>query len=400
MKNGIISLLSLVLSLGFCAGASFVYEGAFYGASGEPEANCDFTITLRLYEGADKDAKPRWERRNLKVRTDENGLFRILVDDRLGLNDDEPTPTPELAAVLRSAASKTLSVGIKIGSAAEIAPRQTISVAPYAQHAADASAAFGDFGVPGNLRAQSAVVLDQSKSASGQLGRLEVAGTFSAGSLVCESVTSTVTSAFLGGIETKRDVKANGLEATGAVIAGQTATIGRDLVLTTGALSVNDAAVIPRPGMIALWFDYAGTGRPPDGWAFCDGGPGRPDLRGRFLVGAGGSDGNTGKASDGGVPYQVGDTGGEMTVELTVGQLPQHSHGVDLRYFDKTLTSSVKAEAYAPPGSARRDGAGVNPSPSSTYAGGSSSSPYGNAAPHENRPAYTALYYIIKVDAQ
>ena len=53
----------------------------------------------------------------------------------------------------------------------------------------------------------------------------------------------------------------------------------------------------------------------PVGWALCDGSNGTPDLRDRFIVGAGGS-------------YNVGNTGGSNTVTLTTSQIPSHSHGV------------------------------------------------------------------------
>jgi microcystin-dependent protein len=51
----------------------------------------------------------------------------------------------------------------------------------------------------------------------------------------------------------------------------------------------------------------------PANWALCDGQNGTPDLRGRFIVGAGSS-------------YSVGATGGAETITLSTAQLPVHSH--------------------------------------------------------------------------
>lgn len=53
-------------------------------------------------------------------------------------------------------------------------------------------------------------------------------------------------------------------------------------------LKIDDAiaAVIPT-GLICLWSGAADA--LPAGWALCNGSNGTPDLRGRFLVGAGGS---------------------------------------------------------------------------------------------------------------
>lgn len=66
-------------------------------------------------------------------------------------------------------------------------------------------------------------------------------------------------------------------------------------------------------GGIIMW--SGASNNIPDGWALCNGQNGTPDLRGRFIVGAGGS-------------YEVGNTGGQEKVTLTVEQLPTHSHGV------------------------------------------------------------------------
>ena len=66
------------------------------------------------------------------------------------------------------------------------------------------------------------------------------------------------------------------------------------------------------PGAIIMW--SGSINDIPVGWALCDGSNGTPDLRDRFIVGAGGA-------------YNPGNTGGAESVTLTVAQMPQHSHG-------------------------------------------------------------------------
>jgi microcystin-dependent protein len=65
------------------------------------------------------------------------------------------------------------------------------------------------------------------------------------------------------------------------------------------------------PGAIIMW--SGSVNDIPVGWALCDGSNGTPDLRDRFIVGAGGA-------------YSPGNTGGAESVTLTVAQMPQHNH--------------------------------------------------------------------------
>lgn len=65
------------------------------------------------------------------------------------------------------------------------------------------------------------------------------------------------------------------------------------------------------PGAIIMW--SGSINDIPVGWALCDGSNGTPDLRDRFIVGAGGE-------------YSPGNTGGAKSVTLTVAQMPQHNH--------------------------------------------------------------------------
>jgi microcystin-dependent protein len=85
------------------------------------------------------------------------------------------------------------------------------------------------------------------------------------------------------------------------------------------ATSVSGNGTVPLGGII-MW---SGT-TPPTGWAICDGGnySGRqtPDLRGRFVVGAGQGPGLSNRT--------LGIGGGSETVTLAVGQLPAHNHVV------------------------------------------------------------------------
>ena len=122
----------------------------------------------------------------------------------------------------------------------------------------------------------------------------------------------------------------------------------------------------------------------PDKWHLCDGtivnDIQTPDLRGRFLVGAG-SDAGTGVTFDavtGAVSgqYAPGDTGGEVAHLLTVAEMPSHAHSYQAPVAGRVTTGSnvdIRAQTPSTTGSAGGD----------NY--------------HENRPPYYAVAWIMKV---
>lgn len=190
-------------------------------------------------------------------------------------------------------------------------------------------------------------------------------------------------------------------------------------LLTTGVefpdSSVQTTAV--QSGFIIEW--YGNVGSIPPGWKVCDGTNGTPNLRDKFIAGAG-------------LSYAVGSQGGLATVTLTTAQLPTHSHPVTLAGTDaqgshthpvSLSTVGNHTHPFSPsrgvrigPGytsQAGWSGATLNPIgsvPAHTHtssnlpAGGdhthtvslslANTSGGGNA--HENRPPYFALLYLMK----
>jgi hypothetical protein len=181
-----------------------------------------------------------------------------------------------------------------------------------------------------------------------------------------------------------------------AVTVAKIQTIGANRLLgnntgavaNVGAVQVNtnmlDTTVLQRlipPGGIIMW---SGTiANIPAGWALCNGLNGTPDLRDRFIVGAG----NT---------YAVGATGGANTVTLTVAQMPSHNHAIT----DPGHTHNVISYAGISSGSVRINSAticcGSGPTTSSSTTGITINN-RGSDQAHENRPPYYALAYIMKL---
>ena len=115
-------------------------------------------------------------------------------------------------------------------------------------------------------------------------------------------------------------------------------------------------------GVIVMWSGSIDS--IPEGWTLCDGTNGTPDLRNRFIVGIGDE-------------YAQGDIGGEKEHLLTIDEMPSHNHTI---WHDGGI-------AYVEWAHHRETNRG-GPTETS-YSGGNQ--------PHENRPPYYALAYIMKL---
>ena len=138
-------------------------------------------------------------------------------------------------------------------------------------------------------------------------------------------------------------------------------------------------AAIPSGGII-IW--SGSSGAIPSGWYLCDGNNSTPDLRARFVVGAGNG-------------YAVGNTGGSDSVTLSSSQMPTHFHNVWTRNESaidgsRGTSNANTADHHWTNGGGYRQAhrSGTYYAPTSNNQGGSGS--------HENRPPYYALCYIMK----
>ena len=119
-------------------------------------------------------------------------------------------------------------------------------------------------------------------------------------------------------------------------------------------------------GSIVIWSGAADA--VPTGWALCDGTNGTPDLRGRFVLGAGGK-------------YPPEDVGGAETVTLSLNQIPAHRHTIN------TKSNATSLGVIPRPALASNTGRDYSLDTSLT----------GSSEPHENMPPYYALCYIMRV---
>ena len=137
-------------------------------------------------------------------------------------------------------------------------------------------------------------------------------------------------------------------------------------------------------GMIILW--YGDTSNVPTGFVLCDGSNSTPDLRDRFVIGAGNN-------------FSAGSTGGNNSLTLTEANLPSHRHFVvsnDLGGQNRT-NSNVSANNQVRKGT----GAGnlyesYNLASTGSDAASGRSSAVGSGTAIDNKPLYRALCYIMK----
>ena len=172
------------------------------------------------------------------------------------------------------------------------------------------------------------------------------------------------------------------------------------VAVTATAAQINTP--IPVGGII-IWSGSAAA--IPTGWLLCDGTNSTPNLRDRFVVGAG-------------TTYAVGATGGAATVTLTAAQMPSHTHTLASGTVDAGGSHNhISGYSVFTDGNAGRYGStdtGVGAARHSLLAGPDGVSPLvstaanhshtlsgstgsiGSGTAHENLPPYYALCYIMK----
>jgi len=175
-----------------------------------------------------------------------------------------------------------------------------------------------------------------------------------------------------GALEVSGSVTMNGITAQTASLNGDISSAGT----VTANKFVGYGAVPLR--CIMMWSGPASE--VPDGWALCNGqvveGIATPNLSGRFLVGFDPGDGD----------YNiVGRTGGEAKHRLTESEMPPHRHNNRCHTMGYTARFNSDAEVV-------------------TYDGHSSNGTKdimgdstGGNQPHENRPPYYAICFIMRV---
>jgi hypothetical protein len=183
--------------------------------------------------------------------------------------------------------------------------------------------------------------------------------------------------AIASAISSKADLNSptfTGTPAGPTASAGASTTQLATTAFVTTAIAAATAALVPA-GMIMIWSGSVGS--IPTGWTLCNGSNSTPDLRDKFVIGAGNS-------------YAVGGTGGSANAVVV-----SHTH---------TLTDPGHAHSYSQPtftGTNSQSGGGVNQFSGGAATTGSNTTGItiasaGVSGNNANLPPYYALCYIMK----
>ena len=148
----------------------------------------------------------------------------------------------------------------------------------------------------------------------------------------------------------------------------------------------------------------------PDGWTLCNGVTNNritpPNLSGRFVVGIG---------TNGTTLYSHSNTGGQDAVTLSASQMPQHNHTFTTSsngnhthqierlpydsqssgYSMQSMTESSNSDEGWTGVDTRGRGASISTNGNHNHSGTTANK--GSSTAHENRPAYYAIAYIMRV---
>ena len=385
-----VAAMATILSAVASSATTFAYQGVLRDEDGNPLVDTKtVTIDFRLYESSDGDTAV-WGRQ-MPVSIDTNGLFNAELADANGSVTVKSADT--LADVIANAEAKqnvSLYIGLTVkDSTGEIRPRQKLLPVPMSAYAQNATEAKGDFQVGGELQVSGNI---GSEDGFVNVKGINVSGSSASSFSTPVDFTAGVT---IGG----SDSTTTNLTVNGALEMKGDICLAKDCkVLLNGKYE----ATMP-VGAITIW--SGGSSTLPPGWVLCA--PrGKttvkyrnpydnktyevPDLRGRFVVGANfdSDDGQYERNTDFEL-YQKGAKGGLETVTLTTNQIPSHVHQM---VFNENKVEFWSADHWVL-GDTDASACGDSQARKGTVT--KESDPAGKGEPHENRPPYYALCYII-----
>ena len=123
---------------------------------------------------------------------------------------------------------------------------------------------------------------------------------------------------------TVQNITGSAVTLNNSVLNNSTATTQLPATSNTAVATTAFVHSVVPVGVIWMWNSTAVS--IPSGWQLCDGSNGTPDLRDRFIVGAGST-------------YNVAATGGSNSTTLTLSNLPSHAHSASSTFTGTAMGS-------------------------------------------------------------
>ncbi|MEN9576545.1 MAG: hypothetical protein RL514_4400 [Verrucomicrobiota bacterium] len=337
LRAACIALLLLSASPAGAANAKpptqLTYQGFLTDANGVPFGNStpvNKTVYFRIYDAL-TGGTLKWSAQ--QVVTVDKGYFSVLLGQGSAIGS-EPF-SADLTSVFTGSSTVSERYLELTADGTTIAPRLRYLPSPYA------------------LLAKTATELSDPNTGASALSIAD--GKLSVGSNVTLATAQ---------------ITATSITASGALSAASITASGALSAASITATSISGYGTIPIGGII-MW--SGAITAIPTGWKLCDGANATPDLRDRFIMGAGAS-------------YAVTATGGQTNVTLTAGNLPSFSVSRStptVGWF--ASTSNKDRQALGAPGTVDNNG---NETITSSYTGSNT--------PIDIRPRFFALAFIMR----
>lgn len=342
------------------------YQGFVVDGNGVALGNAapkNYDVVFRIWNDQSNGARLWTEQQTITV---DKGYFSVLLGEG---SDYSGEARPSLASLFSAPDASDRFIEITVrgigagGSDSTILPRLRLLTSPYAFLARNAVFA-NSLVNNGNGQVVSIAGNNVGINKANAAVPLDVNGAIASTALAVSGHAAATTLAVASNVSVGGNLQVNGAATTGALTVNGAINAGANTV-TAGTFVGN--GTIPIGGII-MW---SGT-TPPAGWALCDGVNGRPNLKGKFVLGYGAG-------------QNIRDEGGEATHKLTPEEMPSHNHSVTLANNGWPDGAGDRAANYYL----------MHPSAGNQYAYGTDYR--GGNQPHNNMPPYYVLAFIIRV---
>lgn len=208
------------------------------------------------------------------------------------------------------------------------------------------------------------------------IGTVNITGstTFQSSATFNNSITTTTTgtTTLNHPVNINSTLTTKNINASGSTVAAGTVNVTGTVTAKVLQVDTLKGYGVTPVGGIIMW---SGSSIP-NGWALCNGSNGTPDLRGRFIVGFSPSDSDY---------NSIGQQGGEKTHTLLYEEMPSHAHKM-MNNIRITIGEQYKSDNIGRRVIVQDDTYGYDWTESS-----------GLNQPHENRPPYYVLAFIMRI---